>query len=61
MPSSAVFYKMFNMEEPTKAWKQKKIPLEEFERITGPLYASVSHAFPMFYEILMSTRFDMGR
>lgn len=52
---------MFNMEEPTKAWKQKKIPLEEFERITGPLYASVSHAFPMFYEILMSARFDMDR
>jgi hypothetical protein len=33
---------MFNMKEEKKVWKQRKIPLEEFEAITGSLEASVS-------------------
>lgn len=40
--SAAVFYKLFNLEEEKKVWKQKKIPLAEFERITGELSVSVS-------------------
>lgn len=42
VPSPAVFYELFQLEEGKKAWKQKKIPLDDFENITGGLYASVS-------------------
>lgn len=42
VPPPAVFYALFKMEEGKKAWKQKKIPLDDFEAITGDLSASVS-------------------
>jgi len=41
VPSPAVFYAMFNLKEEKKAWKQKKISLEEFEAIAGEMTASV--------------------
>jgi hypothetical protein len=45
--SEAVFYKLFRLKEETKAWKQKKILLADFERITGELEASVSNSKTM--------------
>lgn len=47
VPSEAVFMKLFNLKEEKKSWKQKKIPLTEFEEITGGLVASVC-AFAFF-------------
>ncbi|KAF4634149.1 hypothetical protein G7Y89_g3965 [Cudoniella acicularis] len=43
VPSEAVFYKLFNMQEPKKAWKQKKISLGDFQAITGYLEASIRY------------------
>lgn len=40
VPSKAVFHKLFNLEE-EKAFKQKKIPLDDFEDMTGKLSASM--------------------
>ena len=42
VPNAQVFYKLFNLQEEKKVWKQKKIPLADFEKITGGLWASVS-------------------
>jgi hypothetical protein len=41
VPSTAVFYPTFNLKEEKKAWKQKKIPLETFEDITGSCLLSI--------------------
>jgi hypothetical protein len=42
VPSPAVFYELFQLEEGKKEWKQKKIPLDDFEKVTRGLYASAS-------------------
>ncbi|KAI9639246.1 uncharacterized protein MKK02DRAFT_29348 [Dioszegia hungarica] len=43
VPNAQVFYKLFNLQEEKKVWKQKKIPLADFEKITGGLWASIRH------------------
>ncbi|KAH6667996.1 hypothetical protein B0J14DRAFT_658773 [Halenospora varia] len=45
VPSEVVFYKLFDMEESKKAWKQKKIPLEDFKCTTGGLTASIRYRY----------------
>ena len=54
VPSKAVFYKLFNLKEEKKAWKQKKTPLEDFESITGELSASVC-ILPCYVGHLLTT------
>lgn len=46
VPSDAVMYRLFNLKEEKKDWKQKKIPLKDFEKITGELSASVKLPSP---------------
>lgn len=49
VPSEAVFFKLFNLKAEKKAWKQKKIPVAEFEKICGgDMSASVSSATSHF-------------
>jgi hypothetical protein len=42
VPSEAVFNALFRLKDEKKTFKQKKIPLADFEKITGELSASVS-------------------
>lgn len=51
VPSEAVFYELFNLKK-EKEFKQKKIPLNDFEDITGDLSASVCERNMMGEEIL---------
>ncbi|CAG8951133.1 hypothetical protein HYFRA_00006531 [Hymenoscyphus fraxineus] len=45
VPSEAVFNELFNIKEQTKEWKQKKIPVKDFERITGEISASMRYGY----------------
>ncbi|CAG8979254.1 hypothetical protein HYALB_00012895 [Hymenoscyphus albidus] len=40
VPSEAVFIELFNLKGQTKEWKLKRIPVKDFERITGSITAS---------------------
>jgi len=43
VPNAEIFFKLFKLDEEKKAWKQKKIFLEEFEAITGELSTSIRY------------------
>ncbi|MCJ1395449.1 hypothetical protein MMC18_008335 [Xylographa bjoerkii] len=45
VPNAEVFFKLFNLGEEKKAWKQKKIPLEQFESVTGELRTSIRYGY----------------
>ncbi|KAE8454319.1 hypothetical protein EG329_005244 [Mollisiaceae sp. DMI_Dod_QoI] len=45
VPSEAIFYKLFRLKEEKKAFKQKKILLNDFENITGELSASIRYGY----------------
>ena len=63
VPSEEVFLKLFNLEPGKKAWKQKKLSLDDFEDITGDLRASVCVAFCFLFLTSLTavfiTRFAM--
>jgi hypothetical protein len=43
VPHEDVFYKLFRMEKPKKAWKQKSIDMNDFIQAIGAITASVSY------------------
>ena len=52
VPNTQVLNKLFGIKDAgKKAWKTKKIPLRDFERITGELTASVS-TFAAYLDML---------
>lgn len=53
VPNTEVFLKLFGLGEEKKAWKTKKIPLEDFEEITGQLTTSV---FPSLVPVVRACR-----
>ncbi len=60
VPSEAIFYKLFRLKEEKKAFKQKKILLNDFENITGELSASVCETMLRTRQwMLIWHRFDM--
>ncbi|KAF8849374.1 hypothetical protein BDZ45DRAFT_810028 [Acephala macrosclerotiorum] len=58
VPSLAVFYALFNLKEEKKEWKQKKIPLVDFQRITGGLYASIRYGSLRVVSENITLKFD---